>query len=272
MPGTRIFVGGLRNPRLREKDLEKFFEGYGRLDDIVIKQGYGFVVFDDERDAKDAVEECDGKSIQGDRITVEYARGGGGGGGSRGRFGDRGGGDRRGGDRFGDRGRFGGRDGGRDGGFRGRDGGRGGRAPNRRTDFRLIVDNLSTGVSWQDLKDFMRKAGEVNYADAHKQKQNQGVIEFVTRDGMEKALEELDGEELNGRKIKLSKDKGNGRSRSRSRSDSRSRSRSRSRSSSRSKSRSKTPPRRSSKDGARGDAREDAKQDAKQDAKDDQRR
>ena len=27
MPGTRVFVGGLKNPRLREKDLEKFFEG-----------------------------------------------------------------------------------------------------------------------------------------------------------------------------------------------------------------------------------------------------
>merc|ERR1712212_1044515 len=155
MPGTRVFVGGLKNPRLREKDLEKFFEGYGRLDDVVLKQGYGFVVFDDERDAKDAVDECDGKSLSGDRITVEYARGGRGGGGDRRGFNDRG--------RFGDRGggRFGGGGGyGRDGGYRGGDrGGRGGRAPNRRTDYRLIVENLSTGVSWQDLKDFMRKAG-----------------------------------------------------------------------------------------------------------------
>ena len=27
MPGTRVFVGGLKNPRVRERDLEKFFEG-----------------------------------------------------------------------------------------------------------------------------------------------------------------------------------------------------------------------------------------------------
>jgi len=211
-----VFVGGLKNPRMREKDLEKFFEGFGRIDDIVLKQGYGFVVFKDDRDAKDAVDEMDGRSMGGDR--------------------DRFGGRDRGGRGFG-RG-FGGRD----------DGRRGGRAPTR-TDFRLIVENLSSGVSWQDLKDYMRKAGEVNYADAHRQKQNQGVIEFVSRDGMEKALETLDNTELNGRKIKLVQDKGRGRSRSRSRSESRSKSsRSRSRSRSESKSRSKSPPPRQNRD------------------------
>jgi len=232
-----VFVGGLKNPRLREKDLEKFFEGFGRIDDIVLKQGYGFVVFKDDRDAKDAVDELDGKSMSGDRLTVELARsrpgpgGGGSGGGGRG-FGDRG--------RFGPRGGRGGFGRDRDGGFGGRDGRRGGgRAPGR-TDYRLIVENLSSSVSWQDLKDYMRKAGDVNYADAHRQKQNQGVIEFVHRDGMEKALETLDNTELNGRKIKLVEDKGRRRSRSRSRSDSRSRSRSRSNSRSRSRSRSES--------------------------------
>ena len=50
-----------------------------------------------------------------------------------------------------------------------------------RTNYRLIVENLSSSVSWQDLKDYMRKAGEVNYADAHKNRQNEGVIEFTSR-------------------------------------------------------------------------------------------
>ena len=40
------------------------------------------------------------------------------------------------------------------------------------------------------------------------------MIEFVDRDGMEKALDTLDNTELNGRKIKLVEDKGRGRSRS----------------------------------------------------------
>ena len=77
-----------------------------------------------------------------------------------------------------------------------------------RTEFRLVVENLSSSVSWQDLKDYMRKAGEVNYADAHRQKQNRGVIEFVTREGMEEAMDTLDNTELNGRRMKLVRDKG----------------------------------------------------------------
>ena len=125
-----------------------------------------------------------------------------------------------------------------------------------RTNYRLIVENLSSSVSWQDLKDYMRKSGEVNYADAHKNRQNEGIIEFTsrfvrfdmlshiyvyrlfnglmmawiifvtvffTREGMERALDELDGTELNGRKIRLIEE--NKRSRSRSRSGSRRRSR-----------------------------------------------
>ena len=32
--------------------------------------------------------------------------------------------------------------------------------PPFRTDYRLIVENLSSSVSWQDLKDFMRQAGK----------------------------------------------------------------------------------------------------------------
>ena len=31
----------------RDRDLEKFFKGYGRLRDVVIKNGYGFVEFSD---------------------------------------------------------------------------------------------------------------------------------------------------------------------------------------------------------------------------------
>jgi arginine/serine-rich splicing factor 4/5/6 len=37
---------------------------------------------------------------------------------------------------------------------------------------------LSSRVSWQDLKDYMRQAGDVTYADAHKTKRNEGTVEF----------------------------------------------------------------------------------------------
>ena len=32
----------------------------------------------------------------------------------------------------------------------------------------------------QDLKDYMRQAGEVTYADAHKPRRNEGCVEFAS--------------------------------------------------------------------------------------------
>lgn len=230
MVGSRVYVGGLPHG-VRERDLERFFKGYGRTRDILIKNGYGFVEFEDYRDADDAVYELNGKEILGERVTVEPARGT-----------ARGGGSRRDHDRYGDRDRRGG-------------GGGGGRydksnsrnssryGPPQRTEYRLTVENLSSRVSWQDLKDYMRQAGEVTYADAHKQRKNEGVVEFATSSDMKTAIDKLDDTELNGRRIRLVEDRGsrngggrNGRGRSRS-SSSRSRSRSRRRSRSRSRSR-----------------------------------
>lgn len=45
MVGTRVYVGGL-SYRVGERDLDRFFRSYGRLRDIVIKNGFGFVVSD----------------------------------------------------------------------------------------------------------------------------------------------------------------------------------------------------------------------------------
>lgn len=75
------------------------------------------------------------------------------------------------------------------------------------------------------LKDYMRQAGEVTYADTHKGRKNEGVIEFRQYSDMKRALEKLDGTEVNGRKIRLIEDRpGAKRRRSYSRSRSRSRS------------------------------------------------
>lgn len=71
----------------------------------------------------------------------------------------------------------------------------------------------------------MRQAGEVTYADTHKGRKNEGVIEFRQYSDMKRALEKLDGTEVNGRKIRLIEDRpGAKRRRSYSRSRSRSRS------------------------------------------------
>ncbi|CAG2188283.1 serine/arginine-rich splicing factor 4-like isoform X3 [Mytilus galloprovincialis] len=224
--GTRVYLGRLSH-HAREKDVERFFKGYGKIRDVMLKNGYGFVEFEDYRDADDAIYELNGKDLCGERCTVEHARGA-----------------PRGDDR---------RDGGRDrGGYRdyppqrSRRGGRDKYGPPTRTENRLIVENLSSRVSWQDLKDYMRQAGEVTYADAHKQHKNEGVVEFSSYSDMKAALDKLDNTEINGRKIKLIEDRPKSSSRSsRRRSPSRSRSRSRSRgrrsrSASRSRSRSKS--------------------------------
>jgi len=49
----------------------------------------------------------------------------------------------------------------------------------------------------------MRQAGEVTYADAHKERTNEGVIEFRSQSDMKRAIDKLDGTDINGRKIRL---------------------------------------------------------------------
>nr|XP_057941151.1 serine/arginine-rich splicing factor 6-like [Doryrhamphus excisus] len=210
----RVYIGRL-GYHVREKDIQRFFGGFGKLMEIDLKNGYGFVEFEDNRDADDAVYELNGKELCGERVIVEHARGprrdrdsySGGSGYSRSRTGR---------DKYG---------------------------PPVRTEYRLIVENLSSRCSWQDLKDFMRQAGEVTYADAHKERANEGVIEFRCHSDLKRAIDKLDGTDINGRKIRLVEDRPRRQrsySGSRSRSRSRRRSRSRSRRSSRSRSGSKS--------------------------------
>ena len=74
---SRIFIGGLPEDASRN-ELEKEFESFGRLRDVWVARnppGFGFIIFEDPRDAEDAVREMDGKRVCGSRIRVEFARG-----------------------------------------------------------------------------------------------------------------------------------------------------------------------------------------------------
>eukprot|EP00088_Acartia_fossae_P065164 TRINITY_DN802_c0_g1_i1.p1 TRINITY_DN802_c0_g1~~TRINITY_DN802_c0_g1_i1.p1 ORF type:complete len:284 (+),score=59.42 TRINITY_DN802_c0_g1_i1:49-900(+) len=250
MASTRVYIGGITH-RCRESDLEYFFRKYGKIRDISIKNKFAFIEFDDARDADDACYDLHKKEFMGEIVTVELARGtphgrdkerwGYGSGRSRSRSRSR---SRRRRSRSRSRSR-------RYSRSRSRSRSHGGSkrrpvwldkyGPPTRTEYRIIVENLSSRVSWQDLKDVMRSAGDVTYADAHRQKRNEGVVEFASYNDVKNVIEKLDGKELNGRAIKIIDDSrgGGSKRRSRSRSNSR-RSRSRSRGSRRSRSRSRS--------------------------------
>jgi len=99
--------------------------------------------------------------------------------------------------------------------------------------YRVMVENLSSNTAWQDLKDYMKQAGEVLYCKAHHDRQGEGMVEFQKRGDMEWAIDKLDSTELDGRRIRVIMESGGsgsgrgGRGR-RDRSNSRTRSRSRS--------------------------------------------
>lgn len=61
---SRVYVGHLPYDA-RERDVEKFFDGYGRIREIMMKKGFCFVEFEDSRDAEDAVKDLDNRSMLG---------------------------------------------------------------------------------------------------------------------------------------------------------------------------------------------------------------
>ncbi|MEJ2704203.1 MAG: RNA-binding protein [Sedimentisphaerales bacterium] len=116
-----IYVGNLSH-ETTEDDLRQAFEAFGQVESATVikdrfsgeSRGFGFVEMPSKTEAQAAIEEMNGKDLQGRALNVNEARPkvshGGGGGGGRGGAG---------------RGRGGGRHGGRKpGGFGGRDQGR----------------------------------------------------------------------------------------------------------------------------------------------------
>jgi len=219
----QLYVGNLSNDA-KEDDIKDFFHKLGHIRTINVKQGFAFVEFEDERDVDDAIFDYNGRDLMGRPVRLEKAHGNGPRGPNRSDGYDRSGGrgydrynDRRGDDDYYRRGRDYQHDE-RDQYRRGGPGRFGGRySEPRQTRYRLTVENLSTHCSWQDLKDMMRKCGEVTFADAHKAEKNVGFVCFDTHEGLRRAMREFDGHEINGRRLKLIDDTPRGDSRSPSR-------------------------------------------------------
>ncbi|KAI5638751.1 RNA recognition motif domain-containing protein [Phthorimaea operculella] len=62
--------------------------------------------------------------------------------------------------------------------------------PARRSEYRVTVTGLPPSGSWQDLKDHMREAGDVCFADTFKD--GTGVVEFLRHEDMKYAVKKLD--------------------------------------------------------------------------------
>ncbi|ORY92534.1 hypothetical protein BCR35DRAFT_297981 [Leucosporidium creatinivorum] len=76
---------------------------------------------------------------------------------------------------------------------------------------RVYVGNLSFGVKWNDLKDFMREAGNVVFAEImmlpNGMSKGCGVVEFSTPDEAQKAIRELSDQTLLGRPLFIREDR-----------------------------------------------------------------
>ncbi|KAJ9547680.1 hypothetical protein OSB04_020223, partial [Centaurea solstitialis] len=214
-----LYVGNLPGD-IREREVEDLFYKYGQIAHIDLKipprpPGYAFVEFEEARDAEDAIRGRDGYDFDGHRLRVELAHGGRGNSSSTDRYSSHGSG--------------------RGGGGGGRGGG-----VSRRSDYRVMITGLPSSASWQDLKDHMRRAGDVCFSQVFREGGGTtGIVDYTNYDDMKYAIRKLDDSEFRNafsRGVIRVKEYDSSRSRSRSRSRSKSRSYSKSRSRSRSKS------------------------------------
>lgn len=160
----RLYLGRLPMDA-RSDDVAKLFDGYGRVVDVRVMTGFGFVEFESNRDAEDALNAFNGKSFMGTNIVVEFAKE------SRPKR-----------DTY--------------------DPDRAVRA-RRPPGFRLIVSGISRDTSWQDLKDFGRDAGSVSFADIDRDNVGEGILEYQSREDADRAAKQLDGKDLRGQTVRV---------------------------------------------------------------------
>lgn len=78
-------------------------------------------------------------------------------------------------------------------------GGRG--PPAKRSQYRVMVTGLPGSGSWQDLKDHMREAGDVCFADTYKD--GSGVVEFLRHEDMKYAIKKLDDSRFRSHEVSI---------------------------------------------------------------------
>ncbi|KAI1933580.1 hypothetical protein LOZ65_000214 [Ophidiomyces ophidiicola] len=179
---TRLYLGNLPRNDLgnsscldfvfpvTKQDVEEHFgqHGSGKITDIKLMNGFGFIEYEDALDARDVVP--DGTDFKGSRLTVQFARG------PRHKETFSGPSDRS-------------------------------TAPRpRRTIYRMQISGLPE-TSWQDLKDFARQSGlDVVYSETSRDHEGRGFVEFETGADLKTAVDKLDGREFKGARVTCTQD------------------------------------------------------------------
>ncbi|KAJ5750070.1 hypothetical protein N7533_007098 [Penicillium manginii] len=163
---TRLYLGNL--PRnVTKQDIEEHFSthGSGKITEIKLMNGFGFIEYEDAMDARDVVPAFHGSDFKGERLTVQFARG------------PR-----------------------RKETFPGPPSDRPAAPRPRRTMFRMQISGLPE-TSWQDLKDFARQSGlDVVYSETGRE-QGKGFVEFETANDLKTAVEKLDQRDFKGSRV-----------------------------------------------------------------------
>ncbi|KAE9549334.1 hypothetical protein FO519_007450 [Halicephalobus sp. NKZ332] len=73
MGSTRVYIGNL-DFEANSRDVERFFDGYGRITDVKVKKGFAFVEFENTKYAEDAIRHLDQKKLLGRTVKVEFAK------------------------------------------------------------------------------------------------------------------------------------------------------------------------------------------------------
>ncbi|KAL9447263.1 hypothetical protein AB3S75_014854 [Citrus x aurantiifolia] len=164
-----LYVGNLPGDT-RMREVEDLFYKYGPIVDIDLKipprpPGYAFVEFEDYRDAEDAIRGRDGYNFDGYRLRVELAHRGRRHSSSVDRYSSYSSG--------------------------------GSRGVSRRSDYRVLVTGLPSSASWQDLKDHMRRAGDVCFSQVFRDRGGMtGIVDYTSYDDMKYAVRKLDRSEF----------------------------------------------------------------------------
>ena len=68
--GSCVYLGDLP-ANCTEMDIDIFFNGYGRLSLVIMRNRHSFAFIEEERDAREAVQELQGRKIRGEGVTLE---------------------------------------------------------------------------------------------------------------------------------------------------------------------------------------------------------